>query len=82
MPKEDSELFQGYSAINPNINDDKPGSGNQQIDKVKFRTSRRRKPFKSSRNNLGEYFLNNILGNNQQGISNEHVIQKEMEVLF
>ena len=72
MPKEDSEIFQGYSAINPNINDDKPGSGNQQTDKVKFRTSRRRKPkpFKSSRNNLGEYFLNNILGNNQQGISN------------
>ena len=73
MPKEDSEIFQGYSAINPNINDDKPGSGNQQTDKVKFRTSRRRKPFKSSRNNLSEYFLNNILGNNQQGISNERM---------
>ena len=67
LPKEDSEIFQGYSAINPNINDDKPGSGNQQTDKVKFRTSRRRK------RNSGEYFLNNILGNNQQGISNERM---------
>lgn len=74
MPKEDSEIFQGYSAINPNINDDKPGSGNQQTDKVKFRTSRRRKPSGwNSRDNLGEYLLNNILGNNQQGISNNRM---------
>ena len=89
MLKEDSEISEAYSPIN----EGEPG--NPETNKVKFRTARRRKPSRRnsrSKNNkfdskidfdnLGEDFLDNMLGNQQGILSSMNMLSQKRRKLF